>query len=148
MKEKTVSHTDTEQDNLATAEENIRIAIALGYPAPVFIGSTIWVASVTMVDLNGQTYQNGCGAYPTEAAARTAIRNWVVNQWYEMGSHPILEEEEGYEAEEDGTENPMALSINYARWNDDAIIKEYFSMSEDYYDIDRYVISSPPTPAL
>ena len=132
----------TDTLSLAEAEESIRVAVALGYPAPTFLGATVWQTDVTMRD-SSQDYPCNCGTYQTREAAETAIRNWVISQWYESGTHPLFQ----IDLEGD-TSSPLSDIVNYAAFSNAEILATYFDFyTRDTYTIAECRISPAPTPA-
>ena len=133
----TPNETVFDHDTLASAEETLRVAIALGYPYPAFPGTVVYSASVTDSGDGMTPSTEELGVYDSEAAARIAVRNWVVNRYYEMGEHPLLDGD---------LEDEMAEELeDYSSIPDDQIIEAYFRFwDETTYDISRVAIQSMP----
>lgn len=123
--------------SLQDAEDALRVATELGYEPPVFPGSHVYLAFIIEPGdgLEGGTTEE-LGVFASEAAAKVAVRNWVVNRYYELGEHPLLENSEEEENEE----------TDYSRFADETIIKEYFQYWEDThnYHILRAQVSGMP----
>ncbi len=126
----------TTETNLEGPVEAIRVAIALGYEPPVFVGATVYTASVTDSGDGYSGFTEELGVYSTEDGAKTAVRNWVVNRYYEMNEHPLLA----------ASANGGSEAEDYEGITTDALLKEYFAFwtPEQEYDISAVKILGTP----
>lgn len=64
------------RDTVVGARDLISVAGALGMDVAAPVGSDVWIAEVMDYVAADQL-----GAFPSEAAAWTALRNWVLTEW-------------------------------------------------------------------
>ncbi len=121
--------------SLEDAIEAVRVAIALGYEIPAIAGTQVFNAEVTSRIHNSQLeemdeWERSLGTFTSRAAAIVAVRNWVILQWFQDGSHPLL----GIKKRDKIVPEFQA----YSRFSDEEILDAYYTKS-----ISSYVIFSP-----
>lgn len=136
----------------ADATEAIQVTQALGGTTPALPGMTVYLANIEIHDEGVPAFVSRIGIYTSRDAAKTAIRNWVVNEWVydnnSIGEHPVpwprLDLED--ECDEPDTVYLTAMDAYLDTATDDAVLNFYFTRSDNDWSIDQEIVEPDPTP--